>query len=212
MRNKYGVAIYRDERFNQHGFAHLTFRFVWLNTGYGAKELFEVQWQSDNRPPQQPRFREWYGGDIQLKVASVELLELASRLAKRLYKDWSVFNAPPAQVLEVVASMRDVTRVLYDSRVSKYLPLAEVKPAEWGRWRDVNNQVSVVAFDEDHARDELDKALQELVEKGYVSKVGYAQWIVDGSQVQLYANGGGPKVLSDEQAIRPIGGSLDEEE
>jgi hypothetical protein len=140
------------------------------------------------------------------------LLKLASRLAERLYQDWSVGNTSPAQILEIVASKNDIARVLYDKRVSEYLPLDEVKPAEWGRWRDIDNQTSVVAFDEDHARGELDKALQELVGKSYVSKRQYARWILGGSQVQLYSNGGGPVVLSDEQAILPIGGSVNEEE
>ena len=208
MKYKYGFAIYRDSQFGRNGYAHLTFRFVWLNPGLGKEELFEIQWQADNHSIE----GRWYGGGIQIKLGSLELLTVANRLAQRLFKDIGFYHLTPERALEAINAKRDVKRVIYDGRASEYLEPQDILPAEWGTWKDNNNNVHAIAFDEDHAKDEIDKELRASIDKGYVSRKQYAQWVIQYRPVAFLSNARGPEILTDAQAIRVIGSELDEEE
>jgi len=199
MQNKYVVWFYLTG-WGIAGYKHLEFRFVWMNSPYGIKEVFNLNWQADNHTTAKDR---WYGCSIKFSSSDLDYFRFAGQILMSLFGGGGIFSVTPADVLELIDGKRNISKAIYDRRLSRYVYVEDLLPKEWGTWGDDANQVSAVAFDERTAADAVQERYEFMVDKGYVSRRQYGSWLADDRPVVLKSSEWGPSRVPRSQILRP---------
>jgi hypothetical protein len=80
---------------------------------------------------------DWHGFRVKVEVNSLERYREAGRIVRRMLRDQPTEEGEitPQQILERLDAVKG-KEVVYDPRVSDYVPIEEVQPAEFHRWAD----------------------------------------------------------------------------
>lgn len=120
------------------------------------------------------RWSEWYAADFEVNARDLESLELATRVARAVLDPKEPWKRPEvADVLLRLAKKARFTETIWDARLSKNVPIAEVKSCEYYAYVDDNNKMgtqcptlSVMARNDGEAQRLL---TVELAQQGYDS-------------------------------------------
>jgi hypothetical protein len=156
-----------------------------------------VKWQGDSV------FREespnegdlyWYGGQIELENDSCrnydDLMAAVKQIRRLLPHDHGWFSYPPADFLAKMERCK-IGRVIYDSRLSKYVGVDEIQDPALDRWMATNEKgscmVDCLAYDEEDAKKKL---LLEFAEQKYYSALSDLEWWLANDRPMKNANSG----------------------
>lgn len=159
---------------------------------YGSRcdSQIVVSWQAnagENDPP------EWYGGQIDAKLSReselVKMANLTARLAKKLE---SVLYRDPLGTIATIEEMR-IKRFVYDSRLSEYIAIGEVKPPNYVVYRDdykkLGNRYCTVSTLATSKSDAVQKMLKKLTSNEYGDKSAFIQkWAIAGYPITIGEN------------------------
>ena len=179
-----------------------------------TKEL-TIKWQSDDEDTR----GEWslYGQRHEMEFEypddGLDLMRLHQRLfgeltRKRAYGEPESPGYSPITILQaLIGHQKWIDQIVYDQRVSYYLPIKEVLPPTYKAWRDDYHKcgfgsgctVGCVAEDEDEARRLLTK---EFVERdGAHYKTRFETWLEHGRPCLELWDYKPPEIYSVEQAL-----------
>jgi hypothetical protein len=215
---KYFYTVHREESSSGDRYAHAVVRIYLTPTGpyhTGRHELLAVKWQSDSS--QKPA--QWYCPHLELKCDSdvglnpVEQLRAAASLARRFSFGWD-----PRPFLKSLDEA-GIHRRVYDDRVSRYLPLAELAPPEVVAWNiRVDGQCVLKAQgrNESEAQEAATKAFGERIanpqrdfESVRSATDKFQTWLAAGQPVERDRWGDAPDATSLDVLLTPLGHAPD---
>jgi hypothetical protein len=149
-------------------YEHFEIQVFYQNFLFTSETTVAITWQTDQNSSR------WYGCNIQLNSSDSEMLEKSYKLAQRVIR--GLEGRDPEHVLDRLETLK-ATEVVYDSRVSEFVPLAKVAGPEKKRWMDhwqrmgrSHCHIAVVAETEDEARKLILKEAAERNETRFISQ------------------------------------------
>ncbi len=171
-------------------------------TSLGSDELFTLQWQGD------PESTHWYGFHVDFRAdypsQAIERIKALGTFMRRLLEG-DVLVERPERVIPALG----LERLVYDDRLSLYIPLEQVPPegeVRWMAWQDDHCVVAIVAPDEATASEKL---LQAFAKEVAGARYGnYSQkmerWIQEGKPIRRDGHRDHPDVRSLEEILKPL--------
>jgi hypothetical protein len=78
--------------------------------------------------------KNWYGFRVEMEARLLNHLNQQIHIARRIMTENTNWETPPDVILDRLEKI--ATEVVYDSRLSQYIPLSEIMPASVLAWRD----------------------------------------------------------------------------
>lgn len=178
-RHKYYYAAFVEGDGNNR-YSHFTMRIFRKNVHASMTELCTLSWQGEAGASR------WYAGSITpYRCTTVEDLNAVSNALHTLLGDASISIYEHPEYVIQRANEKKWEEVVYDSRVSEYVPISKVLGPEFHMWGDDQRVCSCVASTEDEARKMLSA---KMLKYGY----GYQHdlWKENGEQVLFLVRGG----------------------
>ena len=146
------TIYYRISRSSQTDYSHLHLEIIEPNrvVNYNSKlgpceNSLEFRWQSHQN------CGSWYGNQVHIESKGVAGAIRATKFLKKFCGD--VIPAPEDLIAKLESA--GIVRCVYDTRVSEFVPITEVKPEDHVRWLALNDNggcyVSTVAPQDDKA-------------------------------------------------------------
>lgn len=191
---------YRITRTSQSEYSHLHLEIVepckiYALDRFGPCEtVIEFRWQSHAGSG------DWYGNQVHVEARTVEALTRASKFIKRHCVERTI---PGPEELIATLEAAGIVRCVYDSRLSEFIPVADLLPLDHVRWlakspNGLGCYVSVVAAPDDReaATRKLSRELARYCEQRH------EEWILGGKPVEIDSYSQAPKIA--EIDLKPL--------
>lgn len=186
------TIYYRISRTSQSDYSHLHLEIIepnktlnYTNKFGPCENAFEFRWQSHQN------HGHWYGNQVNIESKRVEAVIRATKFLKKFCGD---VIPDPADLIAKLESA-GIVRCVYDTRVSEFIPVTEIKPEDHVRWLATNDSggcyVSTVAPQHDKAT-----AIRRLAkELANYSTDAFEAWVLAGKPAKIDSYSRAPVLL-----------------